>query len=90
MFGVAQQVLGSDMTGLYQAWDRAILLDQVFSWVQLGRAWSPASPCEEDEAFVGLLGAMSALIPGAANTPPTLPLANQNTSSTVSGGAAVV
>ena len=90
VFGVAQQVLGSDMTGLYQAWDRAILLDQVFSWVQLGRAWNPASPCEEDEAFVELLGVMSALIPGAGSTPPTLPLANQNTSSMVSGGPAVV
>ena len=30
MFRVAQQLLGSDATGLYQAWDKAILLDQVF------------------------------------------------------------
>ena len=71
VFGVAQQLLGSDATGLYQAWDKAILLDQVFSWVQLGRSWSPASDCEDDEVFVELLGVMSALIPGPGSTPLT-------------------
>jgi hypothetical protein len=90
VFRVAQQLLGSDAVGLYQAWDKAILLDQVFSWVQAGHTWNPTSRCEKNKAFVGLLGVMSALIPGAASTPPTLPLANQNPSSMVSGGPAVV
>jgi hypothetical protein len=69
VFEVAQQLLGPDMSGLYQAWDKAILLDQVFSWVQLGQPWRPESRCEKDEAFVGLLGAMSALMAGAGGVP---------------------
>jgi hypothetical protein len=64
VFGVAQQLLGPQSPGLYQAWDKAILLDQVFAWVQLGRVWSPGHTCEDAE-FVKLLGAMSALVPGA-------------------------
>ncbi len=71
MFGVARQLLGPDAAGLYQAWDKAILLDQAFSSLQLGRSWSPASHCEDDEAFVELLGVMSALIPGPGSTPLT-------------------
>jgi hypothetical protein len=47
----------------------AILLNQVFSWVQQGRSWSPESHCEDDAAFVELLGVMSALVPGAGATP---------------------
>jgi hypothetical protein len=90
VFEVAQQLLGSDITGLYQAWDRAILLDQVFSWLRAGHTWNAKSPCEEDKAFVGLLGVMSALIPGAGSTPLAPPPANQITSSMVGGGATVM
>jgi hypothetical protein len=71
VFEVVRQLLGADGTGLYQAWDKAIRLDQVFSWVQSGQQWSPKSRCEEDEAFVDLLGAMSALNPGIGSTPLT-------------------
>jgi hypothetical protein len=62
---VTQQLLGSKASGLYQAWDKAFLLDQVFAWVQCGHAWSPDHGCEEDLEFVKMLGAMSALLPGA-------------------------
>jgi hypothetical protein len=64
VFGVAQQLLGPQASGLYQAWDRAILLDQVFAWVQHGRAWRPDQGCEEDQEFVKMLGTMSSLAPG--------------------------
>ena len=64
VFGVAQQLLGPQASGLYQAWDRAILLDQVFAWVQCGQAWCPDQGCEEDQEFVKMLGAMSSLAPG--------------------------
>lgn len=90
VFNVVQQLLGADATGLYQAWDKAILLDQVFSWVQAGHAWSPTSHCEDDDAFVELLGVMSALIPGAGSSPLTLSAADQTTSSMATGGAAVM
>jgi len=64
-FGVAQEVLGSQASGLFQAWDRAMLLDQVFDWVQNGPPWSSDQGCEDDDQFVALLGAVSALLPGA-------------------------
>lgn len=64
VFEVAQQLLGPQASGLYQAWDRAILLDQVFAWVQEGRAWCPDQGCEDDQEFVKMLGAMSSLAPG--------------------------
>lgn len=65
VFGVIQQLLGSQASGLFQAWDRAMLLDQVFDWVQNGPEWDPYRGCEDDDQFVRLLGAVSALLPGA-------------------------
>lgn len=75
VFGVAQQLLGPQASGLYQAWDRAMLLDQVFTWVQGGHTWKPEQGCEEDPDFVKLLGAMSALVPGAESASPSASLA---------------
>jgi hypothetical protein len=65
VLGVTQQLLGPQASGLYQAWDKAILLDQVFAWVQSGQVWRSDHGCEEDLEFVKMLGAMSALLPGA-------------------------
>ena len=53
--------------------DRAILLDQVFAWVQGGQAWHPDQGCEEDQEFVDFLGAMSALVSGAGERHPFHP-----------------
>ena len=62
---VTQQLLGAQASGVYQAWDRAMLLDQVLAWVQCGHAWSPGQGCEDDVEFVTMLGAVSALVSGA-------------------------
>lgn len=75
-FGVAQQLLGPQASGLYQAWDRAILLDQVFAWIQEGPDWHPVQGCEEDGSFVTLLGAVSALLPGTGPASPATTLAS--------------
>jgi hypothetical protein len=37
--------------------------------VQLGQSWSATSRCEDDEAFVQLLGVVSALMPGTGSAP---------------------
>jgi hypothetical protein len=70
VFAVAQQLLGPDASGLYQAWDKAIRLDRVFHWIQCGKPWKPGSRCEKNKDFVVLLGAMSALLPGSGWTAP--------------------
>src|SRR6185437_11467610 len=64
VFEVAQQLLGPQASGLYQAWDNAILLDQVFAWLQCGQTGRPDQGCEEDQEFVTMLGAMSSLALG--------------------------
>jgi hypothetical protein len=70
VFAVAQQLLGPDASGLYQAWDKAIRLDRVFHWIQCGKPWKPGSRCEKSKDFVVMLGAMSALLPGSGWTAP--------------------